>query len=183
MSLTRRIEEEILLLKIKHGDQQAFATVYDTYVDSLFRFVAFRVRTQELAQDITSELFLKLWQYLTQNNEARVKNLRAYLYQVARNLIADHYRSEQKTLPLEEAIDVVATHTPGQLSPEMRLSLRDIENALTKLKDEWQEVVVLAYVEGLKPQEIAVIINKSPAATRVILHRALQELKKLLGQS
>lgn len=183
MSLTRRIEEEILLLKIKHGDQQAFATVYDTYVDSLFRFVAFRVRTQELAQDITSELFLKLWQYLTQNNEARVKNLRAYLYQVARNLIADHYRSEQKTLPLEEAIDVGITHAPGQLSPEMRLSLRDIENALTKLKDEWQEVVILAYVEGLKPHEISVIINKSPAATRVILHRALQELKKLLGQS
>lgn len=183
MSLTRRIEEEILLLKIKHGDQQAFAMVYDTYVDSLFRFVVFRVRTQELAQDITSELFLKLWQYLTQNNEARVKNLRAYLYQVARNLIADHYRSEQKTLPLEEAIDIGATHAPGQLSPEMRLSLRDIESALTKLKDEWQEVVILAYVEGLKPQEIAVIINKSPAATRVILHRALQELKKLLGQA
>ena len=65
MKISRRIEEDILLLKIRHGNQEAFAVIYDRYVDALFRFVSFRVRSEELAQDITSELFLKVWQYLT----------------------------------------------------------------------------------------------------------------------
>ena len=60
MKLSRRIDEEILLLKIRHGDQEAFAVIYDRYVDSLFRFVSFRVRSEELAQDITSDLFFKI---------------------------------------------------------------------------------------------------------------------------
>ena len=64
MKLSRRIEEQILLLKIRHGDQEAFAAIYDQYVDALFRFVVFRVRSEELAQDITSELFLKVLNHL-----------------------------------------------------------------------------------------------------------------------
>ncbi len=183
MYLKRKLEEEVLLLKIRHGDQEAFAALYDSYVDQLYRFVSFRVRTAELAQDITSDLFLKLWQHLTRDQGKAISNLRAYLYQVARNLIADHYRSEQKTLPLDEALQVSDLSLPRSLSPEHRVSLQEIEQALTKLKEEWQEVVILAYVEGLKPHEIASIIGKTPAATRVILHRALQELKNVLNVS
>jgi RNA polymerase sigma-70 factor (ECF subfamily) len=181
MYLKRKIEEEVLLLKIRHGDQEAFAQVYDSYVDQLYRYVSFRVRTQELAQDLTSDLFLRVWQHLTKPEGKGISNLRAYLYQVARNLIADHYRTEQKTLPLDEALQVTDLSQPRTLSPDHRVSLREIEQALTKLKPEWQEVVVLAYVEGLKPQEIAIIIGKTSAATRVILHRALQELKSALN--
>lgn len=179
MKLSRRIEEEILLLKIKHGDQQAFVVLYERYVDPLFRFVAYRVRSQELAQDITSELFLKVWQRLTAH-QARVQNLRAFLYQVARNLIADHYRSQQATLPLEEAAQVASTEAGSEVTIDLKLSLAEVEQGLKELKGEWQEVVLLAYVEGLKPAEIALIIEKTPAATRVMLHRALKELKRLL---
>lgn len=181
MSLARRVEEQILLLKIRHGDQAAFAIVYDRYVDALFRFAAFRVRTQELAQDITSEVFLRLWQHLT-SGEREVDNLRAYLYQVARNLIADHYRKQESLVGLDEAIYIPATGEGGHQHIDQRLALADIERALLKLRDDWQEIVILAYVEGLKPQEIAPIIGKSSAATRVMLHRALQELKSVIGQ-
>ncbi len=181
MYLKRKIEEEVLLLKIRHGDQEAFAVLYDSYVDQLYRFVSFRVRTQEVAQDLTSDLFLKVWQYLTKPEGGGIRNLRAYLYQVARNLIADHYRSQQNTLPLDEALHVTDVSQGRALSPEHRVSLQEIEVALTRLKPEWQEVVILAYVEGLRPQEIATIIGKTGAATRVILHRALQELKNVLS--
>lgn len=179
MKLTRRIEEEILLLKIKHGDQEAFAVIYDRYVDALFRFVAFRVRSEEIAQDITSELFLKIWQRITVG-KSEVKNLRPFLYQMARNLVADHYRSAQETLPLEEAAEVVGE---GEEDLQVQLSLAEVEKGLQNLKSEWQEVIILAYIEGFKHSEIAAVIGKSPAATRVLLHRARQELKRLLNQS
>jgi len=181
MQSLRRIEEEILLFKIRHGDEQAFGQVYDNYVDVLFRFVSFRVRNKEQAQDIISELFLKLWQHLRQT-ENQVDNLRAFLYRMARNLVADHYRELQEELPLDEAIEVASdkggSHHP---SPQQQVSLREVEEAIAKLKPEWREVVILAYVEGFKPKEIADIIGKSPAATRVIIHRALQELKNKLN--
>ncbi len=182
MSLSRRIEEQILLLKIRHGDQAAFALVYDRYVDALFRFIAFRVRTHELAQDISSEVFLRVWQHLT-SGEREVQNLRAYLYQVARNLIADHYRKAQELLSLDDAMSVPAKGEASHTNIEQRLALADIERALTKLRDDWQEVVILAYVEGMKPHEIAPIIGKSRGSTRVLLHRALQELRRILAHN
>lgn len=178
MQLARRIEEEILLLKIKHGDQEAFAQIYDLYVDALFRFVSFRVPTQEHAQDIVSELFLRLWQRLREP-DAKVQNVRAFAYQIARNLIADFYRSAQETLPLEQAYD--KPHDTATASPDFNVSLREVEDALRQLRPESQEIIILAHIEGIKPKEIATIIGKTPEATRVMLHRALQELKDILG--
>ncbi len=181
MQVSRRIEEEILLFKIRHGDEEAFARLYENYVDALFRFVSFRVKTDEQAQDIVAELFLKLWQHL-RATENQVDNLRAFLYRMARNLVVDYYRERQETLPLDEAINV-GDESGGSryLSPQQQVSLSEIEQAIKKLKPEWQEVVLLAYVEGFKPKEISKIIDKSPAATRVIIHRALQELKKIIN--
>ncbi|MBU1038705.1 RNA polymerase sigma factor [Patescibacteria group bacterium] len=181
MQVSRRIEEEILLFKIRHGDEEAFARVYDKYVDALFRFILFRVKTKEQAQDIVAELFLKLWQHLRNNNN-QVDNLRAFLYRMARNLVVDYYRERQEELPLDEAIQV-SDEAGGSryLSPQQQVSLSEIEVAIKKLKPAWQEVIVLAHVEGFKPKEIAKIIGKTPAATRVIIHRALQELKKIIG--
>jgi len=179
-NIKEQLEEQIWLLKIRHGDQESFAHIYDRYVDALFRYVSFRVPTPETAEDITSELFLKVWQYLTGDNDTKVDNLRAYLYKVARNLIADHYRGSREQVSLDDIseIDILETN---EVDINLQLSLGEIEQAVRRLKSPWQEVVILAYVEGFKPQEIAEVIGKSPAATRVILHRALQELKRLLN--
>ncbi len=178
MKLSRRIEEEILLLKIKHGDQAAFAVIYDRYVDALYRFVVFRVPSEETAQDIVSELFLKVWQYLA-IDQKKVDNLRPFLYQVARNLVADYYRTTQESLPLEEAMEVKDSKS---ISLDRRISLVELEKGLRLLKDEWQEIIILAHIEGFKHNEIAAIIGKSASATRVMLHRAMQELKKVLNK-
>lgn len=167
-------------MKIRKGDQEAFAAIYDRYVDQLFRFVSYRVQNEEAAQDIVSELFLKMWQQLTGESNAKVTYLQAYLYQAARNLVSDHYRTSQETLPLEEAYEIPSVKGAGPVGDNV--SLADIEQAVRRLKPEWQEVVVLACVEGMKPSEIAPIIAKTPAATRVVLHRALQELKSILRQ-
>ena len=181
MSMTSRIEDSILLLKIKHGEEQAFAKLYDKYVDALYRFVNFRVPRTETTQDIVSELFLRVWQHLIKP-ETAVQDIRPFLYQSARNLVADYYRTNQEALPLDQAIETenIAGHGSRQ-SINIDLSLKEVEQGISKLKPEWQEVVVLVHVEGFKPSEVAEIIGKSPAATRVILHRAMQELKSILG--
>ena len=180
--ITRKLRDEILLIKMRHGSREAFATVYDVYVDAIYRFIFYRVATPEIAEDITSELFLKLWQYLTNNtsNEIKIKNLRAYLYQTARNLIADHYRLKNEDISLDELVEAGDGKAETD-NIEQIFNLQEIENSLLKIKPEWREVIVLAHVEGLPHQEIAEILGKTPAATRVILHRALRELRQVLG--
>ncbi len=177
--ITRKLRDEILLIKIKHGSREAFAEAYDAYADSLYRFVFYRVATPETAEDITADLFLRVFQHLT-NNEIKVQNLRAYLYQTARNLIADHYRLKNEDISLDDLVEVGNSQIEED-NIEQIFNLQEIESALLKIKPEFREVIVLAHIEGFSHKEIGEILDKTPAATRVILHRALAELRKILS--
>lgn len=179
MSVSNSIRERILLLKIKHGDAGAYAELYDFYVEPIYRYVLFRVPAKELAEDVTSEVFLKVWERLSGGSE--VQNLRAYLYQVARNQIADYFRKDhQATLPVEMVDEKQTTAESVEL--ERQITLADIETSLRQLPPHWQEIIVLVHVEGLKLKEAAAIIGRSHGATRALLHRALNELKKLINR-
>lgn len=180
MSVSNRLRDQLLLLKIRHGDAGAYAEVYDLYVDALFRYILFRVPSEEVAQDLASDLFLRVWERLT--NGLPVTNLRAYLYQVARNLVADYYRQDQPLQLFEGAAQSASQRLADHHQLASQVSLVEIERSLRRLKPEWQEVILLAYVEGFSTKEVADIIGKSHGATRTILHRALQELKHLLNQ-
>jgi RNA polymerase sigma-70 factor (ECF subfamily) len=176
MSVIKHLKERLLILKIKHGDAGAYAEVYDLMVEQIFRFISFRVPTTEIAQDITSDVFLKVWEKLSGGDE--IDDIRAYFYRVGRNLIADHYRKAQPLLWDDKEVEDV--ESTGEEEITRSLTLGEIESSVKKLKPEWQEVVVLAYIEGFSLKEVADIIGKSHGTTRVLLHRALNELKKLL---
>ncbi len=176
MSVRKRLQERLILLKIRHGDAGAYAEVYDEMVDPLFRFISFRVQTVEIAQDLTSEVFLKVWERV--NGGDSIDNLRAYFYKVARNLIADHYRKSQAVLWHDGEVEDIEDESHATI--ERQVTLAEIEVGVKKLRPDWQEVIVLTYIEGLSLKEVADIIGKSYNATRVILHRALNELKRLL---
>ncbi len=175
------IKEQILLLKVRHGDAAAYAEIYDTFVNAIFRYISFRVPNEEIAQDLTADTFLRVWERLTGETDIKVKNLRAYLYQVAKNLIADYYRQQQPLL-LDESIEEIETEgETAEVHLDRQATLAEIEQALKKLKPIYQEVVILVYIEGLSVKEAAVILNKTHGATRVLLHRALNQLKTLLN--
>ncbi|MFH1111923.1 MAG: RNA polymerase sigma factor [Patescibacteria group bacterium] len=178
MQATKQIKEQILLLKIRHGDAGAYAQVYDAYVDAIFRFISFRVPNQDIAQDLTADVFLKVWERLSSGEKIKVRNLRAYFYQVARNLITDHYRQDQPALFTEAEADSLEQVEDSTVAN--KLTLAEIETALKKLKPDQQEIIILAHIEGFSLKEISVIIGKSHGAARVDLHRALKELKQLL---
>jgi len=177
------LKEKYLLFRAKNKDPEAFAEVYDIYVDRIYRFVFFKVNRAEEAQDITSEVFLKTWQYLIDGKE--IKNLNALFYKIARNLVIDHYRkASQKDVSLEglktseaELKDLIDDQI-HQI--EVKLEIDKIEEKLMGLKDDYREIIILRYIEGLSIKEIADIVEKRKGAVRVILYRALNALKELL---
>ncbi len=174
-----RIKEKILLNKIKSGDEQAFGELYDLYVDKIYRFIYFKVSRTEEAEDLTSEVFLRLWQYI--RDGVAIDNVRAFLYRISRNVVIDFYRKNygKETLSLEDH-DVIDNLRADNLIDKIDLQVhfKKIMEKLDTLKEEYREVILLRYVEEYSIAEIAEITGKTKGAVRVLIHRALEKLKQ-----
>jgi RNA polymerase sigma-70 factor, ECF subfamily len=164
------------------GDDQAFGKLYDKYIDEIYRFILMRVRSKEEAQDLTNEVFLKIWQYIN-NNDTDIDNVRAFLYRIARNIVIDKYRkSGKELLALDE--DMIESIPDESLDLEDEVQKKDELNevlgVVDKLPEDQRELILMKYVQDLSVKEIAQVLEKSRGAVRVSLHRAIKKLKTLL---
>ncbi|MCK5211353.1 RNA polymerase sigma factor [Candidatus Parcubacteria bacterium] len=182
------IKEKQIFSRLKKRDKEAFTQAYDAYLDSIYRFIYFKVGSQEVAEDITSQVFLKTWDYIQNNNLRDYKTLKALLYKVARNTVIDHYRKESRKA--ESSLDTavgdikdVNIADPGQDILTKISTKADYEIVVLRmrdLKDEYREAIVLRYINELNIKEIAVVLDKSRGNVRVLIYRALQALKELV---
>jgi RNA polymerase sigma-70 factor (ECF subfamily) len=183
--MKRSLKEKFLYNRLKKQDQEAFAEIYDLFVEPLYRFIYFKVNNKEEAQDLTSEVFLKAWNSAQNKGELVVKTLPAFLYRIARNTVIDHYRKKKNDYSLDDLVESGNEPTNDQ-DPDQEfdanLDLATLETALHELKDEYREVIVLRYVEDLSTTEIAAILDKNKGAVRVLQYRAQEALKKILGK-
>ena len=183
---TSKFQEKLLLLRLKKKDPEAFAQIYDLYVTPIYRFIYFKVATHQDAEDLTSEVFLKTWHYIVENNES-IENLKALLYKTARNLVIDFYRQRAKREFVREEEALLGIQDDHQQSLLMQIEtqadMRKIEIVLRKIKDEYREVIILRFIEELSISEIAKVLDKSKGAIRVLIHRALKIARDLLAES
>ncbi|OGF30657.1 hypothetical protein A3H09_01770 [Candidatus Falkowbacteria bacterium RIFCSPLOWO2_12_FULL_45_13] len=181
-----KIEEKLLLYKVKKNDKEAFIKAYDLYVDQLYRFIYFKVGNREEAEDLSSSVFLKTWNYILEKKLENPNTLKALLYKIARNLIIDHYRKtkgrESVSLDNENGIKIIDEKQNPNYGLELKADLLVLETKLPKLKDEYREVIILRFVNELSIKEIAEILDKSKGNVRVLIYRALNALKELLSQ-
>ena len=182
MLLDKKLPEKKLIYRVtKNRDAEAYGILYDYYVERIYRFIYFKVASKEEAEDLTSEVFLKTWQYLTENSSLQVKSFSGLIYQIARNALVDLYRI--KANRPEFSLELVQDFGIDEARFEMidrNHEVRAILLALKKLKQEYQEVILLKYIEELSIREIGEILKKKPVNVRVTLHRAMRVLKKLL---
>lgn len=175
------LEEKSLLYKVQADkDPDAFALLYDQYVEPIYRFIYFKISHQEEAEDVTGEVFLKCWQYLVAGNASEVRSFSALIYTIARNQIIEVYRHRAKRpeSPLDENVE----QSDGGIAARALAAREDVDKlliVLRKLKQEYQEVLLLRYVEDFSIGEIARITGKSGTNVRVTIHRALKKLKSL----
>jgi len=166
--------------------RKIFSKIYDQYIDKIYRFIFLKVNSQEVAQDLTSETFLRGWKAFekSQNpmaNNQKIENIQAFLYKIARNLVTDHYREKGKTQIV--SAEYASIIDPRQNLEEKVMAGSDLETirlALTNLKEDYQNVIIWRYLDDLSISEIAKIMDKSKEATRVQLHRALKSLRNEL---
>lgn len=183
--MKRSLKEKFLYNQLKKQDQEAFAQIYDLYVESIYRFIYFKINNKEEAQDLTSEVFLKAWNSVQNKGEVVVKTLPAFLYRIARNTVIDHYRKKKHDYSLDEMVEnSTEPINEKDLGKDFdaNMDMATLEKALHELKDEYREIIVLRYVDELSTSEIASILDKNKGAVRVLQYRAQEALKKILDK-
>jgi len=173
------IQEKIVFLKLRSGDSDAFAFFYDKYVTKIYRFVFFKVSSKQVAEDLTQDIFLKIWQYLV--DKKHIKSFEAFIFRIARNTVIDYYRkASRQELPLEHVVEKDDDTTEDLItSLDQSLETTQLLEKIKSLKPEYQEVLLLRYVEDLSIEDISQVIEKDKNNTRVTIHRALEKLKRI----
>ncbi len=166
--------------------KEKFSEIYDQYIDKIYRFVYFKVSSEEVAEDITSKVFLKGWEAFQSHGlgeDREILNTSAFLYQIARNAVTDHYREKAKikVISADIAPQIVA---PGMGLEERAIlssEFQEVKLALQNLKQDYQDIIICHYIDDMKVPEIAEIMGKPQGTVRVMLHRGLKALQKEMG--
>ncbi len=168
-----------LVAEAKAGDAQAFGVLYERYVTQIFRYIRSRVSAERDAEDLTETVFMRSFESLD-SYEERGHPYSSFLYQVARNVLVDHYRQSDDERPLEDAEPLPAPTTDPELSIQEEEEVAKIKQAMEALPDDYQEVIRLRVLMSLPTSTAADWLDRSDGAVRVLLYRALNSLREKL---
>ena len=181
-NVDRLAKIELLVKSAQKGDAEAFAGVYDCFVDQIYRYVYFRVPKED-AEDVTEMVFLKAWEKLKQYKSGK-KSFSAWVFRIAHNLIVDSYRFKKDRDFSELTPDIPEyrrEHNPINMT-ESSIHADKLLIALSKMKKNYKQVVILKFINELSNAEIAQILKKNEGSVRILQFRALKILKKELQE-
>lgn len=176
-------DETSLVQQAVGGDADAFGDLYLKHMDAIYRYVLYRVGNAHDVEDLTEQVFLKAWEALP-SYEYRGHPFSSWLYRIAHNVVVDHHRRRRPALavPLAGQTDL-ASDEESALERIIRAGeISELASAISQLNDDQQQVIVLRFVEGLSHDQVAQILDRSPGACRVLQHRALAALNRLLTE-
>jgi RNA polymerase sigma-70 factor (ECF subfamily) len=164
--------------------KKEFEKIYEQNVDKIFRFAYLKVSSKDEAEDITSVVFTRFWEKIEKqekHEDKEIKNPKAFLYTIARNMIIDHYRErkEEKAVDIEK-VTVKDERINIEEEASVKHDIEQIKKALDNINEDYQDVIIWYYINELTIPEIAELLNKPEANIRVLIHRAIESLKKQL---
>lgn len=158
-------------------DRAAYSELYDAYFVVVRKFMSAKLPRSEDADELSNEVFLRAWEYMTAN---AVENARALFFKIAHNLIADFYRKGAHDQPIDQYLERTL-EAPGSLSEDVarKHEAEEVRAKLRTLREEYRDVLVMRFLEEMTVDEIALALGKSANNVRVLLFRAKRALKKL----
>jgi len=176
--------ERLLASRASQGDRDAYAELYQRYVDKIFRYIYYKVGLRAETEDLTSQTFMKAWDAIG-DYEWRNHPFGAWLFRIAHNLVVDHHRSRRDLVSLSDATPQLEQKAsrddlrPERVLSEMITSER-VRHAIGRLTEEQQQVLILRFFEGMSTGEVSDLMGKRRGAIRGLQFRALSALRDLL---
>jgi len=141
----------------------------------IFRYVYARVSVREIAEDITQDVFIKVWNKRAYYDKKK-GGLRTWIFTIAVNTLRDHFRSQKRRPTVEELKEDTADEQEQYPDKEVAL----VFSELKFLSEKDQNLLILRYVDGLSLEEIGDVMKMKYTAVKVAIHRAVQKLRKRL---
>jgi RNA polymerase sigma-70 factor, ECF subfamily len=177
VTLPRAYEDQ--LVERAKRDADAFGELYDNYFGQIYRFVYSRLRDQEAAEDVTSEVFFKALRAIGRYKPSG-HPFSAWLYQISVNAIADHYRAKRPTSNLDDAIGVADPSQPVADRVAQKDEAARVWAAIDSLPDQQRTAMTLKLGEDLKLADIGIVMGKSEGAIKLLIHRGMIGLRARL---
>ena len=173
-------DEESLVRRAQQRDQEAFAQLYESNFDKIYRYVVLRIGNETEAEDMTQQVFLNALQSISSFRWKGVP-FSAWLFRIAHNQVVDYLR--KKTRQATESLDesLVISKSDPQLVVEQRLDIEQLILATKRLTKAQQEVIALRFVSELSTAQVAKVMGKSQGAIKALQHSAIVALRKALS--
>lgn len=180
-------EERALVARASQGDAEAVGLLYDSYVTPVYRYCLGRVRHAADAEDLTEEIFLKVigaiegfeWRVL---GESERSPFRAWVFRIAHNHVVSFHRRAAARGPSAELSETLHDDRRGpQDLAETKLAIEEVMALVRELPDAQRDVILLRFVSGLSVAETAAVLDKQQTNVKVLQHKGIQRLKRLLG--
>lgn len=169
-----------IVARAKEGDADAFALLYDRYAALVYRYVYYRVGTRSLAEDLTSETFLRALRRIT-SFTWQGRDFAAWLVTIARNLVTDHFKSGRSRLEVctAEMLDADRTEDGPEQAVLDSVTRTALVETIRKLDADQRDCVVLRFLQGLSVAETALIMNRREGAVKALQYRAVRSLARM----
>lgn len=175
-----QLEPQEVARRAAQRDSSAFAQLYDEHLNTIYRYVFYKVGDGALAEELTAEVFSKAWEGIDRFQWRNVP-FQHWLMRIASNVVVDHWRSLKRTVgPIDDLREAPSNETPPDEQVARDLEVEALRSALMRLPDEQRDVLILRFIEGYSHQDAAAVLGKSNVAVRQIQSRALRSLQKLL---
>ena len=172
-------DEKMLVQRAIRHDCEAFAGLYDLHVIRVYRHIYYIINDQKEAEDLTAQTFLKAWEAIGRF-QPRGAPFASWLLRIAHNLAVSHLRALKGDAQLHELLIDDGLPRNPEAAAERQADEERVRRAVLRLGDDQRQVIILRFVEDLDYKEVAEILGKSVAAVRVIQHRALCALRKIM---
>jgi RNA polymerase sigma-70 factor, ECF subfamily len=172
-------DDSVYVAECKKGDTQAFGILYDRYIEKIYRFIYYKTFVQETAEDLTSDVFKKAFEKIHSFNEVK-GTFSAWIYRIARNAVIDYYRTQKRTVPIEDAFDL-GEEDDTIKDHDTSLMMKRVREFMKALSPRQREIITLRLWEERSYKEIADLIGGSEDSAKMAFSRAMKELREKCG--
>jgi RNA polymerase sigma-70 factor (ECF subfamily) len=169
-----------LINRAQKGDVAVIGALYEHFHLSVYRYLYYRVGNEQVAEDLTSEVFIRMLRFLSGFHPPSA-SFPSWLFQIARNLVADHFRSRDMKNNVELEESVISATDDIDTTVERKLNTDSLRKALDKLSEDQREVIVLRFIAGMPIAEVAQALDRSEDAIKGLQRRALIGLREILA--
>jgi len=175
-----------IVTRVQQGDKEAFAQLYEGYHNAVLRFIHGRIQNRATAEELTSETFLRAFRHIN-DITWQGRDIGAWFFTIARNLIADHFKSSRFRLesptgePPSDRPDPDRRNNPETAATDY-LTNRTLLTAVNQLNPEQRQCIVLRFLQGLSVAEVAQAMGKNEGAVKALQYRAVRNLRQNLPE-